>query len=90
MITAAGATYDKTPYVTNKIGEMEGNWGPDSIMQKAISGYTPNVAWMKFKTVNGFDIDEEAYISQHSASRRSVRIVDPTVRQEVRRRLAAC
>ena len=59
MITAAGATYDKTPYVTNKIGEMEGNWGPDSIMQKAISGYTPNVAWMKFKTVNGFDMDGE-------------------------------
>jgi hypothetical protein len=59
VITAAGATYDKTPYVTNKIGEMEGNWGPDSIMQKAISGYTPNVAWMKFKTVNGFDMDGE-------------------------------
>jgi hypothetical protein len=59
VITAVGATYDKTPYITNKIGEMEGNWGPESVMQKAICGYTPNVAWMKFKTINGFDIDGE-------------------------------
>jgi hypothetical protein len=28
VVTAVGATYDKTPYVTGKIGEPKGNWGP--------------------------------------------------------------
>ena len=57
VVTAVGATYDKTPYVTNKIGELQGSWGPDSVMEKAVAGYTPNVAWMKFQTNDGFDID---------------------------------
>jgi Subtilase family len=57
VITAVGATYDKTPYVTNKIGELQGSWGPDSVMEKAIAAYTPNVAWMKFQTTSGFDMD---------------------------------
>jgi Subtilase family len=57
VITAVGATYDQTPYVTGKPGELEENWGPDSVMQKAIAGYTPNVAWMKFQTTSGFDMD---------------------------------
>lgn len=57
VVTAVGATYDKTPYVTNKIGELQGSWGPDDVMTKAIAGYTPNVAWMKFQTTDGFDMD---------------------------------
>ena len=57
VVTAVGATYDKTPYVTNKIGELQGSWGPDDVMAKAIAGYTPNVAWMKFQTTDGFDMD---------------------------------
>jgi hypothetical protein len=57
VVTALGATYDKTPYVTHKIGELQGNWGPDEVMKKAVAGYTPNVAWMKFQTVDGFDMD---------------------------------
>jgi Subtilase family len=57
VVTAVGATYDKTPYVTNKIGELQGSWGPDSVMEKAIAAYTPNVAWMKFRTTSGFDMD---------------------------------
>ncbi|HEU0157174.1 MAG TPA: hypothetical protein VFQ82_13960, partial [Stellaceae bacterium] len=57
VITALGATYDKTPYVTAKIGELEGTWGPDSVMDKAIAAYTPNVAWMKLNTTDGFDMD---------------------------------
>lgn len=57
VVTALGATYDKMPYVTAKIGELEGNWGPDSVMSKAIAAYTPNVAWMKLNTVDGFDMD---------------------------------
>jgi Subtilase family len=57
VITAVGATYDKTPYVTDKIGELQGSWGPDDVMKKAIAGYTPNVAWMVFQTNDGFDMD---------------------------------
>ena len=57
VVTAVGATYDQTPYVTNKIGELQGNWGPDDVMDKAIAGYTPNVAWMMFQTNDGFDMD---------------------------------
>jgi hypothetical protein len=57
VVTAVGATYDKTPYVTNKVGELQGSWGPDDVMKKAIAGYTPNVAWMLFQTTDGFDMD---------------------------------
>ncbi len=57
VVTAVGATYDETPYVTRKIGELQGNWGPDDVMKKAIAGYTPNVAWMRFRTTDGFDMD---------------------------------
>jgi len=57
VVTAVGATYDKTPYVTRKIGELQGNWGPDDVMDKAVAAYTPNVAWMLFRTTDGFDMD---------------------------------
>lgn len=50
VITALGATYDGGPYVTKDFGQMQGCWGPDSVMWKAICGYTPNVAWMNMKT----------------------------------------
>ncbi|BAV52690.1 Subtilase family protein (plasmid) [Mesorhizobium loti] len=48
VLTVVGATYAKQPYVTDKFGVMQGCWGPDSVMEKAIAGFTPNVAWMKF------------------------------------------
>ena len=57
VVTAVGATYDKTPYVTSKLGELQGNWGPDDVMKKAIAAYTPNVAWMLFRTTDGFNMD---------------------------------
>jgi hypothetical protein len=59
VITVVGATYDKTPYITNVLGEIEGSWGPDkSVMKKAIAAYTPNVAWMKYRTNDQFAMDE--------------------------------
>ncbi len=57
VVTALGATYDKTPYITGKFGELQENWGPAGVMAKAIAAYTPNVAWMKLQTVSGFDMD---------------------------------
>jgi subtilisin family serine protease len=58
VITVVGATYDKTAYVTNILGEVEESWGPDeNVMKKAIAAYTPNVAWMKFRTRHQYDMD---------------------------------
>lgn len=58
VITALGATYAKTPYISDKPTVMQGCWGPDIVMEKALAAYTPNVAWMKFDQVpNGFDMN---------------------------------
>jgi hypothetical protein len=58
VITVVGATYDKEAYVTNLLGELEENWGPDkNVMKKAIAAYTPNVAWMNFRTRHQYDMD---------------------------------
>jgi subtilisin family serine protease len=57
VITALGATWTHQPYITDKIGTMQGCWGPDPVMEKAIAAYTPNVAWMDFEhPPNGFSM----------------------------------
>lgn len=50
VITVCGATFDKTPYITSDFAQMQGCWGPDTVMDKAVSAYTPNVAWMDMQT----------------------------------------
>jgi len=58
VITALGATYEKKPYITDKFGVMQGCWGPDSVMEKAVAAFTPNVAWMNCDDLpNGFDMN---------------------------------
>jgi hypothetical protein len=44
VLTAVGATYAKMPYITTNFGVMQGCWGPDTVMEKAVAGFTPNVA----------------------------------------------
>jgi subtilisin family serine protease len=57
VLTAVGATYLKEPYITNKPGVIQGCWGPDTVMEKAIAAYTPNVAWMVFDSIPcGFEM----------------------------------
>jgi hypothetical protein len=57
VLTAVGATYAKQPYITTKPGVMQGCWGPDAVMEKALAGFTPNVAWMKFDDLpSGFEM----------------------------------
>ena len=57
-ITALGATFEGKPYTTTTIGVMQGSWGPDAVMEKAIAAYTPNVAWMNYKVFPcGFEMD---------------------------------
>ena len=56
-ITVTGATYDKRPYTTDKWFVLQGSWGPDEIMDKAIASYTPNVAWIKYDTDVDYDMN---------------------------------
>lgn len=60
VIAATGACYDHMPYdmdaprdvvmkSRSEGGEnMQGSWGPESAMNKAIAAYTPNVPWASF------------------------------------------
>ncbi|HRP55753.1 S8/S53 family peptidase [Agriterribacter sp.] len=45
VIAACGVTYDMGPYFTLKPGEMQGCFGPDRHMKKALAAFTPNMPW---------------------------------------------
>jgi hypothetical protein len=58
VVTATGTTFDKGPYITNNFAVLQGCWGPDAVMKKAIAAYTPNVPWMNYKVLpSGWDVD---------------------------------
>ena len=44
-IAACGVTHNLTPYHTSKPAEMEGCYGPERHMAKALSAFTPNTPW---------------------------------------------
>jgi subtilisin family serine protease len=54
VIAACGVTYDYAPYYHKKLGEMQGNWGPQKNMSKALAAFTPNTPWamMNRKTIS--------------------------------------
>ena len=54
VIAACGVTYDYAPYYIKKLGEMQGNWGPQKNMKKAMAAFTPNTPWamMNRKTIS--------------------------------------
>jgi hypothetical protein len=57
VITALGATYAREPYKTTTLNVMQGCWGPDAVMKKAVAGFTPNIAWMNRTSLPaGFDM----------------------------------
>lgn len=56
VLTAVGATYDLKGYATDIFSEMQGCWGPDPVMNKAIAGFTPNVPWLNCLELNGFSM----------------------------------
>ncbi len=58
VITATGVTFAKSPYITSDLAVMQGCWGPDMVMKKAVAAYTPNVPWMRYNdTPYGWDMD---------------------------------
>ncbi len=48
VIAACGVMADGKPYHDLAIREMQGNFGPGSVMQSALSAYTPNIPWAVF------------------------------------------
>ncbi|WDD91299.1 S8/S53 family peptidase [Burkholderia sp. FERM BP-3421] len=57
VVTATGVTYDDGPYKRDQLGVMQGCWGPDAVMAKAVGAYTPNVPWMRIETQYGWGLD---------------------------------
>ena len=57
VITVTGATSDNKPYRTTKLKEMQGNYGPPSVMRKAIAAFTPNIPWADWKSNDTLDLD---------------------------------
>jgi len=47
VIAACGVTNDYSPYYTKLVDEMQGNFGPDNKMGKALGAFTPNIPWLK-------------------------------------------
>lgn len=48
VVTATGATAKHMPYEHKNVTEMAGNWGPPSVMEKALGAYTPNTPWVDY------------------------------------------
>ena len=57
VISACGVAYDNTPYF--KFGlfnfKMQGNYGPDEVMDSALAAYTPNIMWARMGCGSSFD-----------------------------------
>jgi len=53
VVAACGVTYDKSPYAkptgSGSLHIMEGNYGPQSLMDTAIAAFTPNVPWATYR-----------------------------------------
>ncbi len=47
VIAACGVTNDYKPYFTKKLNEMQGCFGPERHMKKALSAFTPNSPWAR-------------------------------------------
>lgn len=45
VIAACGVTNDLHPYWSAKLGEMQGCYGPENLMGKALAAFTPNTPW---------------------------------------------
>jgi subtilisin family serine protease len=57
VITATGITFDGLPYKSESLGELQGCWGPDSVLRKSVAAPAPNVPWMLANTLAGWDND---------------------------------
>jgi subtilisin family serine protease len=52
VIAACGVMANEKPYAHLLKREMEGNYGPDKVMEHALAAYTPNIPWAVFGCEN--------------------------------------
>jgi subtilisin family serine protease len=52
VIAACGVMANGKPYAGLAKREMEGNFGPDKVMQHALAAYTPNIPWAVYGCEN--------------------------------------
>ena len=52
-----GATFTDRGYVTEEHFLMQGNFGQEHVMERAIAAYTPNIAWAKWRQPDVIDLD---------------------------------
>ncbi|MFN0275042.1 MAG: S8/S53 family peptidase, partial [Chitinophagales bacterium] len=45
VVAACGVTYEYKPYLSKKLGEMQGCYGPKKFMHAAMAAFTPNTPW---------------------------------------------
>lgn len=45
VVAACGVTYEYAPYSISKLDEMQGCFGPERHMSKALAAFTPNTPW---------------------------------------------
>ncbi|WP_250532336.1 S8/S53 family peptidase [Caballeronia sp. ATUFL_F1_KS39] len=59
VVTVPGAMADYMPYVAPPKADktMQGNYGPPSVMRKAVAAYTPNIPWARWGTTSTYDLD---------------------------------
>lgn len=57
VIAACGVMANGDSYTGLPISILEGNWGPDRIMDTAVAAYTPNVPWAKWHCEGLLDLD---------------------------------
>lgn len=53
VVAACGITFDKRPYSKRwgtEVKEMQGNYGPRTLMRTAMSAFTPNTPWATFQS----------------------------------------
>jgi hypothetical protein len=57
VIAACGIMANMRPYYDQPMTVMQGNYGPSSKMDTAVSAFTPNIAWARLGCANLVDMD---------------------------------
>jgi Subtilase family len=59
VIAVCGVMANDKPYANLLDGVIEGSFGPDSVMIRAIAAYTPNIPWPRYGCTDGVRLDGE-------------------------------
>jgi hypothetical protein len=59
VIAVAGVMANHEPYTGLKDRALEGSFGPERVMEKALAAYTPNIPWARFGCANVIRLNGE-------------------------------